>query len=73
LGGHKNVEAPYRNVSLTIPAGTQTDDVLRLRGEGIKARTKIGDLYIRVKIPTPKKLTLKQKELLKKLSDELAD
>ncbi len=47
-------------IILPIPAGTQPDDVLRLRKMGIGHG---GDLYVRLKIVIPQKLSPKEKEL----------
>jgi molecular chaperone DnaJ len=60
-------------VKLKIPSGTQTGTVLRLKGKGIPHLNSWGkgNLYVRIKIKTPKNLTKKQKELLKKLGKEL--
>jgi molecular chaperone DnaJ len=51
---------------LHIPAGTQPGDVLSLPGLGMPSlqRNKRGDLFIRVSVKIPKKLTSRQKELL---------
>lgn len=52
---------------LTIPEGTQSGKVLRIRGEGIQnvhAQGK-GDLLVTLLVETPEKLTEKQKELLR--------
>ena len=53
---------------LTIPEGTQTGAVLRMKGLGVPSmRTggSRGDQYVTVDIVTPKSLTGKQKELLR--------
>lgn len=58
----------------TIPEGTQTGTVFKLKNEGIQKLNnkegKRGDLYFEVVVITPKNLTSKQKELLKELGDE---
>lgn len=56
---------------LKIPRGTQTGDVLRMRGHGMpNVRTgRKGDLEIHVFVKTPTKLTPRQEELLKELGD----
>lgn len=67
-----NVEVPTLtgNVSLKIPAGTQTGTKFKLTNKGIyNARTsRQGSQYVSVNIITPTKLTNEQKELFKKLS-----
>ena len=55
---------------LHIPSGTQPGDILTLPGLGMPSlqRNKRGDLYIRVSVKIPKKLTSRQKELLEELA-----
>ena len=57
-------------MELSIPAGTQPGQQLRIKGYGIKdLRTKnVGDQYVEVQIEIPKKLTKEEKELYEKLS-----
>ncbi|MCP5369936.1 MAG: molecular chaperone DnaJ [Rickettsiaceae bacterium] len=73
LGGE--IEIPLIDggkVALTIPAGTETGDKLRLKGKGMsKVRSsERGDLYAHAYIEIPKKLTAKQKKLLEELDGE---
>lgn len=75
LGGA--VEAPTLNgeVSLKIPAGTQSGKTFRLRGKGVTPVRggNVGDLLCRVQVETPVNLTKEQKDLLTKLEHSLAD
>ena len=66
LGGEVKVPTLGGEVSLKIPAGTQSGKVFRLRGKGVKPVRGggPGDLYCRVDIETPADLTKEQKELL---------
>ena len=59
-------------VEYSIPAGTQPGDVFKLRGRGIISRNGIskGDQLVRIIVDIPKKLTDKQKELIKQLAVE---
>jgi len=71
------VDAPTLDgkVKIRIPAGTASGRVFRLRGHGVKdvrARQK-GDLFVRVQIAVPKKLTDKQKNLLTAFAKETGD
>jgi molecular chaperone DnaJ len=54
-----------------IKAGTQSGDVVTLKGKGIKhlRHNGRGDLNIRIQVQTPGKLDSKEKELFKKLSE----
>ncbi len=71
------VDAPTLDgkVKIKIPAGTESGRVFRLRGHGVKdVRVRQqGDLYVRVQIAVPKKLTDKQKELLQAFAKETGD
>ena len=70
LGTKKEVPTLYGNVDLTIPAGTQNGDKMRLRGKGIEnVNTKRkGDMYVITKIIIPEKLSRDQKKLFEELS-----
>lgn len=70
LGGTAVVDTPDGSVMLTIPAGTQTDKMFRLAGKGMPKLNRIGerdDLYVRVRVSIPTKLTPKQRELFEEL------
>lgn len=71
LGGDADVETPAGKVKLSIPAGTQPDQVFRLAGRGMPAlknpNTK-GDLYVKLKVQVPKYLSSKQRELIEEAS-----
>ena len=64
------IEIPTLNgkVELTIPEGTQSGAVFKLRGLGIQKlqSTSKGDEYVTVTVETPRRLTTEQKELLKR-------
>lgn len=70
LGAKKEVPTLYGNVDLTIPAGTQNAEKMRLRGKGIENvnTKKKGDMYVITKIIIPDKLTRDQKQLFEDLS-----
>lgn len=54
-----------------IPAGTQSGQVFRLRGRGMRdpRRSGVGDLLVQVYIEVPSKLTKRQEELLRELAE----
>lgn len=58
-------------VDLKIPAGTQSETVFRLRGQGMPylQSTTHGNLYVTAKVVIPKKLNDKQKNLLREFGD----
>lgn len=59
LGAKINVPTPHGAVAVTVPAGTNTDRSLRLKGRGVIKGTgdsaQKGDQYIRLKIMLPDK------------------
>ena len=60
-----------KTVRVTIPPGTQNGRILRLRAEGIPELHnpgKRGDMYIKIVVRVPTKITPKAKELLKELA-----
>ncbi len=67
LGDKVNVKTLYGEVSLKIPSGTSSGQEFRLKGKGV---AKKGNQIVKIKIKIPKRLTSKQKDLLKKLSKE---
>ena len=70
LGCKKEIPTLYGNVTLSIPAGSESGEKHRIKGKGINNETtrKKGDMYIVLKIVTPKKLSKEQKSLLEELS-----
>jgi molecular chaperone DnaJ len=65
-----------RTVRVSVPAGTQNGRVLRLRGEGIPElhnANKRGDMYIKIVVRVPTKISPKAKELLKELASVSGD
>ncbi len=66
IGGKISVPTTGKNISLTIPAGTQSDTKFRVKGYGVKYLKKDmkGDLYVTVEVEIPQKLNSKQVKLL---------
>jgi len=73
LGGSVQVPTLDGEVNLKIPAETQSGKVFRVRGKGVKPvrSSATGDLFCRVEVETPVKLTTEQKDLLKNFNDAL--
>lgn len=70
LGGSVVVSTLAGNVTLTIPAGTQSGQVFRLVGRGmpqLRSPQTFGNLYVKVKVEIPKSLNATQRELFEKL------
>jgi curved DNA-binding protein len=71
LGGEAEVETMSGKVKLTIPAGTQPEQVFRVVGRGmpqLKSPNTKGDLFVRLKVEIPRYLSSKQRELLEEAS-----
>lgn len=73
LGGEVVVPTMDTETRITIPEGTQSGKILRLRGKGVaNLRThEKGDLYVHVYVETPVNLSAKQKSLLKEFEESL--
>ncbi len=69
LGTAREVATLDGRVQVKIPAGTQPDEILRVKGKGLpRFREKgRGDLFLRIQVEVPKKLTRQQRELFKQL------
>jgi curved DNA-binding protein len=70
LGGEAEVPTLSRPIKLKIPAGTQSGRKFRLSGKGmplLNQADKFGDLYARVLVTVPEKLTDEQRGLVEQL------
>jgi molecular chaperone DnaJ len=69
LGGDIEIPTLDGYAKIKVPTGTQTGQMFRLRGKGIKGvrSTSHGDLLCHVAVETPVNLTARQKELLAEL------
>ena len=73
LGSEIVVPTLDGDVKYTVPAGTQPDTVFKLKDRGIQmlnSRGK-GDQLVRVKVEVPRRLSEKQKELLRQFDEEM--
>ncbi len=68
------IEVPTINgkAKLTIPSGTASETILRMKDKGIPYLNHIGngDQMVKLRIEVPKKLTKKQKDLILQLKEE---
>ena len=73
VGDEITVPTLNGKVSYKVPAGTQPNDTFRLKGKGIVSLKtgKPGDLYVKVTIEVPTKLTSEQKKLIKEFGERL--
>ncbi len=71
LGGEIHIPTLDGEAKIKIPAETQSGQVFRLRGKGIRPvrQTSSGDLMCHVVVETPVRLTDRQKELLRELEE----
>jgi len=71
LGDKISVETIGGGVKLKIPAGTQSGEVFRLKGHGIKhlSRFGYGDHYVRIQVVTPTHLDKEQKSIFERLKE----
>ncbi len=75
LGAEIDIPTIDGMVKHSVPEGTQTATVFKLKGKGIKhlRSNARGDEYIRVNVEVPTKLSQKQKELLRQLAEVSGD
>jgi molecular chaperone DnaJ len=69
LGGEIEVPTLEGPISLKIPKGTPSGKILRVRGRGIEWDGRRGDQLVSVYVDVPRKVTRRQKELLKELGE----
>lgn len=71
IGGKVSVPTLGAPVEFSIPSGTQSGTVFKIKGKGIRYLRKdtYGDLYFKVVVETPSSLTKQQTELLRQLDD----
>jgi len=72
LGDDIEIETIHGNVTLKIPAGTQSDKVFRLKEHGIqKLRSdNKGDHYVKIIVDIPTKISRKEREIYLELAKE---
>ena len=75
LGDEITVPTVEGKVTYTVPEGTQTGTVFRLRGKGIQKihSSSHGDHYVRVIIEVPRNLSKEQKNILKEYEKTLSE
>lgn len=69
LGTHLEVPTLEGPTTVTVPPGTQPDAVLRLRGKGLPAfgGNGRGDLYLRMQVHVPDRLSPEARQLYERL------
>ena len=72
LGDVADIDTPYGKISLKIPPGTQSGKVFRIKGYGVKKlkSEEKGDLFARIIVEIPAKLSKKERALYEELTQE---
>ena len=75
LGAEIEVPTLDGKVKLTVPEGTQTGTMFRLKGKGVPylRSTGRGDQFVTVRVVVPKGLNSNQKEALKAFAESLGE
>ena len=75
LGDEVQVPTLDGKVKYTIPEGTQSETVFRLKGKGIPQLNGSGrgDQYVKVIVETPKNLNSAQKDLLREFAQTFGE
>lgn len=71
LGTKVEIPTPHGSQSVKVPAGVETGNVIRLRGQGLphlRGRGR-GDVLVRVNVWTPQGLSSEQRKLFQKLAE----
>lgn len=73
LGGETKIPTLEGDLKLKIKPGTQPSTTIRLSGKGVKhlRSNHYGDLYIKLKVMLPKRLSRKARKLVEKLEQEI--
>ena len=74
LGGEVLVDTLAGQVKIKVTEGTQNNKTIRIKGKGMpvyESPTIHGDLYIKLQVIIPDKLTEEQKELFKKIKESV--
>jgi curved DNA-binding protein len=70
LGGNVTINTLSGKIKVNIASGTSSGKILKLKGQGMPyydEPTKRGDLFVKLMIKVPEKLTAKEKELFEEL------
>jgi molecular chaperone DnaJ len=75
LGGTVVVPGLRGDVDVEVPAAAQYGDAVRVRGQGMPRLRNghVGDLVVHLAVAVPKKLSKRQRELLRELGETLGD
>jgi molecular chaperone DnaJ len=71
LGDEITVPVIGGEEKIKVPTGTQSGDIIRLKGKGMPSRHGRGDHLVHVTVKVPNKLSKRQRELMEELGKEL--
>lgn len=72
LGAARAITNAYgQTIRVTIPAGTQPGERLRLRGQGVVTDKRVGDLFVEVHVMVPRELTDDQRAELERAAQKI--
>lgn len=62
-------------IKVAIPAGTESGKILRLKGKGFPFinSSQRGNMYLKIVVDVPRRLSLKARRIVKDLAEELAE
>jgi curved DNA-binding protein len=72
-GAKVAVPTPEGTVSLKVPAGAKSGQVVRLKGKGVKRQKKVGELFVRFLIQLPEVRSEEVTDAIEALSDATSD
>jgi DnaJ-class molecular chaperone len=72
-GGKVPVNTPSGMVTMSVPPGASSGDLLKLRGKGVQTRPTPGDLLVKVMIVLPRKEDPELKEFIRNWSGRKTD
>jgi len=72
LGNAVEIQTPDSAIKLKIPEGTESGDLLKVRGKGVPLSRGYGrgDLLVEIKVQTPRHLSKKAREGVERLKEE---
>lgn len=73
LGTRRKIETFFGDLELEVEAGTQSGETLRLRGQGmprLKGRDR-GDMWVRIQVDVPKKVSSEQRAVIEQLAEAM--
>jgi len=73
LGGEIRVPTLEGEEKLKVPPGTTLDEQLKVPGSGLPQGTRRGDLRVRLSLIVPKRISRRQRELLRELAATLKE